>query len=268
MNMEKLKSLAKAALYSLLFLAVQFAVVIIFMIIAVIKTISGGELDPAKLAQAVSDYTLDHTMLLSLIYGIVAIALAALIFVIRKKNFFYETGIRKTNPVFIPLSLLLGCSLYVVACVLLTYAPFPESWVDAYEDSSSILAEDMGILAFISTAIIAPIAEEIYFRGLVYTRLAKGFGIYVGAAIASLVFGLMHGTVIWVIYASLLGLMLAFVFTKTRSLICSICTHMAFNAMNYIVEDIDIILILLGFAMAAGAITAIVLLSKRKAKAL
>lgn len=75
-------------------------------------------------------------------------------------------------------------------------------------------------------SIIAPIAEEFVFRGLVLNRLMAAFGFWGGLGLSSMIFGLFHvnffGAFLFAVVASLLYL-------KTGNLLVPILLHIANN---------------------------------------
>ncbi|MCB4235379.1 CPBP family intramembrane metalloprotease [Kaistella anthropi] len=81
----------------------------------------------------------------------------------------------------------------------------------------------------VMAVIMAPIFEEIVFRGIIQKGLInKGTKPGVAIAISSIVFGLVHGNPWQFVGAVLLGSVLGFVYYKTKSLLLPIFLH-AFN---------------------------------------
>ncbi len=81
----------------------------------------------------------------------------------------------------------------------------------------------------VMAVIMAPIFEEIVFRGIIQKGLSnKGTKPGVAIAISSVVFGLVHGNPWQFVGAVLLGSVLGFVYYKTKSLLLPIFLH-AFN---------------------------------------
>ena len=77
--------------------------------------------------------------------------------------------------------------------------------------------------------IMAPISEEIVFRGIIQKGLInKGMNPATAIIISSVVFGLVHGNPWQFVGAVLLGCVLGFVYHKTKSLLLPILLH-AFN---------------------------------------
>ena len=75
------------------------------------------------------------------------------------------------------------------------------------------------ILAFISVAILAPIVEEIIFRGIIFNEADKYKGGAFPIIISALLFGLAHMQPIQIVYAFIVGLIFGFVYSKTHSLL-------------------------------------------------
>jgi membrane protease YdiL (CAAX protease family) len=89
-------------------------------------------------------------------------------------------------------------------------------------------------LGLFTVAILAPLTEEVYFRGIVMGWARRHWGIGWAVALSSLVFGIMHlkwltpgGLTGWVATGELvaMGALLAFVALRTGSLWASVLTH-------------------------------------------
>jgi membrane protease YdiL (CAAX protease family) len=87
-------------------------------------------------------------------------------------------------------------------------------------------------IAVVTIAILAPIAEEIFFRGFVFNAWEREYGTRRALIGAALLFGLAHvpgGTALAVVIVLLLGLVLTAVYARTRNLATTIGIHAAFN---------------------------------------
>lgn len=123
----------------------------------------------------------------------------------------------------------LGLALFVSAVI--TIVPFPESLMDSYRDSSDGLRNGTDLaLAAVSTVFLAPAAEEIVFRGYMLGRLLTGFTQRQAIWISAAVFALCHVSLLWMIYACLMGAFLAWVSIREDNLAYSVALHMGFNA--------------------------------------
>lgn len=162
-----------------------------------------------------------------IISGILTIGILWLIFVCRKKKFAKEIGLRKLRPATIAPLVLMGLSLNVVTGLVLSFAP--EEWMSAYEASSSLVMTDNTVLMVLGTVIMAPLIEEIIFRGLGYTRMKKGMPTAAAVILSSALFGVAHGQWLWMLYAFAFGLVLVWVFERTKSLLGNILLHLSYN---------------------------------------
>jgi membrane protease YdiL (CAAX protease family) len=94
--------------------------------------------------------------------------------------------------------------------------------------NSSPLSES-ATSAFILLVILAPLLEEMIFRGLLFTRLTKKWGMTRATIVSSLFFGLLHFP-LNPIGAFLLGLVACVLYVRTRTLWVPITLH-AINNM-------------------------------------
>lgn len=86
----------------------------------------------------------------------------------------------------------------------------------------------------IVVVIMAPIVEEFLFRKWLVDRLAK-YGQGVAIMVSALAFGFYHGNIIQFVYATLLGIVLAYVYIKSGKIRYTIILHMLVNFWGSIV---------------------------------
>ena len=126
---------------------------------------------------------------------------------------------------------LVPLALFAVWGAGLVYAQF----LDAGEEQG-LVPEDWdssraGAFAayFASVAILAPIVEELMYRGLGF-RLLAPYGAWVAILVTGLLFGAAHGLLIGFPILSLFGILLGWVRSKTGSVYPCIAIHAIFNA--------------------------------------
>lgn len=86
----------------------------------------------------------------------------------------------------------------------------------------------------IATAVlIAPIIEELFFRGCLYPVLKREFGVLTGIIVTSLLFGFLHGWP-YFLQTALLGGVFAYVTEKSRSLDSAIALHILNNFVSMV----------------------------------
>ncbi|MGB0371302.1 MAG: lysostaphin resistance A-like protein [Opitutales bacterium] len=82
--------------------------------------------------------------------------------------------------------------------------------------------------------IMAPIAEELFFRGSIYRFLRDTSGKAKGAAISALIFAIMHANMKAMIPLFVVGICLAWVYERRGNIWAPIAFHMAFNTQSFI----------------------------------
>ena len=88
------------------------------------------------------------------------------------------------------------------------------------------------ILATVAASVVlAPIAEELFYRKLVIDRMGV-YGERAAVIVSALIFGLAHGNLDQFFYAFGLGLVLGYVYLKTRRIIYTIGLHMIINLIG------------------------------------
>ena len=97
-----------------------------------------------------------------------------------------------------------------------------------------LIEEGDTLWIFIFVVVIGPIVEEIIFRKIMIDRLSK-YGRPLAIAFSAIVFGLFHGNLSQFFYATALGFIFGYVYTKTGRLRYSVILHMCVNFLGSIV---------------------------------
>ncbi|MEO0948339.1 MAG: lysostaphin resistance A-like protein [Cyanobacteria bacterium J06641_5] len=95
----------------------------------------------------------------------------------------------------------------------------------------AVQAQDWVALGFffLTAAVLAPLFEEIVFRGFLLPALTKHFPVWGAIALSALIFSLAHLSLSEVLPLAVLGGVLGFVYTRSRSLLASILLHGLWN---------------------------------------
>ncbi len=101
-------------------------------------------------------------------------------------------------------------------------------------------------LAILSSGIIGPILEEILFRYVFLNRLRNFFTTHNAILLSSLVFALLHGDIITMIYAFIMGFIFAYVYVKYDNIKVSIMCHISANTIVIFLTSFNIWILLLG----------------------
>jgi len=97
----------------------------------------------------------------------------------------------------------------------------------------------VAVLAVLVVVVLAPIAEELYFRGILFRSVRDVRGPGVGIAVSAALFGLVHyapaegaGELVLPLVMVLTGAVLAVLYERSGNLVVPIAAHMAFNAIG------------------------------------
>jgi membrane protease YdiL (CAAX protease family) len=119
----------------------------------------------------------------------------------------------------------------LLAEISLRLHPVDPEWLTLYQENLPTTAGQI-ILAAFTVVLVAPLAEEIIFRGLLQKVTATLWGPVPAILISALVFGIVHGEP-WFLFGLIgVGIMLAFVFAATGSVTACWVAHGVHNAIS------------------------------------
>lgn len=101
---------------------------------------------------------------------------------------------------------------------------------EGYRATSDAFGQASAGTVLLLTLLMAPLLEEVLYRGMLYRLLRRRLGVWASALVAALAFGLMHGNLVQTAVAVPLGVLSALLYERTGRLMCSVLLHMAFNA--------------------------------------
>ena len=228
-----LAALGKALCYLLLFLLCQVLVTAVFTLAAALSLLPGQGGDTAGLLAGATSMVLSSTGLITLISDLAVLVILAVFFLLRRKKPLEEVGLVRTEPACVGAACAAAPLLYVVVSIVLSL--LPEAWLESYASASSALAQD-DIFTILATVVLAPVTEEVVFRGLIFSRLERAMPGWLAAVLSALAFGLCHGQPVWMAYAFVLGLLFALLRLRTGSILPSLLAHFIFNSISPIAQ--------------------------------
>ncbi|HET7580860.1 MAG TPA: type II CAAX endopeptidase family protein [Bacillales bacterium] len=99
------------------------------------------------------------------------------------------------------------------------------------------IARDMPLFIIV-VAIVGPILEEIVFRKVLFGSLYKRFDFAIAAVISSILFGLAHMELSFLLTYSAMGFVFAFLYAKTKRILVPIAAHASMNTFVVLVNVI------------------------------
>lgn len=252
------KAVGKAAVYYTVYLLMQVLTSTVYSTVLSAKlameVMSAGEKpDATALTAMLTEELMGRLMEITFVSGIATLLVFWIVFAIRKKKFAGEVCLRPIPVKGILPIVIMAASFNIITTVVISFVPWPASWMESYVTNSSAI--DGSLMAWLAAVVMAPVLEEIVFRGLMYTRLKKGLPAIAAAVIASLAFGIAHGTIIWAIYTFIFSMVLIWVFEKFQSLAACIVLHMGYNLSGMalsLIPDTELGMILIWVLFAAG----------------
>ena len=201
--------------------------------IGVNDAISGGFPDPMELAADLQRLVTEYSMHILIAGNIAALAVFVPMWLKARKRI---EPFKNANPfthnllaigLFAAFNLVLQCVIGIFD--LLRFFP-------SYEVVSDAISGGSLLMQVISLGVAAPVIEELCFRGVLMERM-KWIPVWLAVFIQALMFGAAHLNLFQGIYAFVIGIVLALVYVKFRSIITVVIGHAAFNIIN-VVQDL------------------------------
>ena len=224
--------------------------VLIYYAVQIAASFAVGGIYGAVSAAAGYDYDYGQTVTVGLAVSIVVMALILI-------AMGYQKDARRLwNPCSVRIRLWsvgLGLAAIVLSDLLSQAFGFmPVLMEDSFSQMESGWA---GVLVI---AVFGPILEEMLFRGGVTEELLKKFPAGKALLYSALIFGVFHLNPAQIVPASLVGLLLGWLYYKTRSLIPCIIVHILNNglsvALSRMFPDADSLSDILGWQLYAASI--------------
>lgn len=110
---------------------------------------------------------------------------------------------------------------------------------NVFSEVNSIFRRTFGSSAIIRTNLLYPIlinliacpSEELIFRGFIQSIFKKKYNIYIAVILTSLLFGIMHGSLLHIISSLLVGLYFSYIVYKSSNIYIAISGHFFQNVI-------------------------------------
>ena len=233
-----MKGIWKAIAYFVLYFGVtmilQMLLSIVFMAIGVANGLNEESL--------IMEFASNNILGMTVISGILTVGVLYLVFKLRKKQVKQEWKLNRFKIKNVVLASVIAFSFSFLFALCTYNVPMENSImisksVDFYNERVPLFGT---IMMVANLLVIAPIAEEIAFRGIVYTRAEKATNAVTAIIVSSILFGLMHfmaGGIVLVIGATLMALIFGYIFYKFKSLWVCIIAHAVANLPDFILYN-------------------------------
>lgn len=99
---------------------------------------------------------------------------------------------------------------------------------------------------YLVAAVLIPCMEELIFRGLIFRRMRTYSIFSLAALISAVLFGMYHMNLLQFLYATCLGLLLAYVYEQFRTILAPILLHASANAFSILITTNEPVAQLIG----------------------
>lgn len=233
-------SIAKALAFFGAYFGSQVIITSAFsVILTVASVIRLGTYDATRVTELLNGAIMELTVISNVI-AIFACIFLAVIF--RKKRPLDAIDVDLSfdkKPLVLGACALLGIFGQIAILFVLNIISFPDAWTKLLEENNSQISEAGAFMQILAVAVMAPLAEEIIFRAGIQGSLSRGLPKWVAIVASALIFGIMHGNPIGIIYATVLGILMGWIYSEFNSIIPSMVFHLAFNSMSLIISLFD-----------------------------
>lgn len=125
-------------------------------------------------------------------------------------------------------------TLSLIAAVNLVIAFFPMS---PWEEALFSRMADGSVAATVAVCIVAPLCEEMLFRGIVLRGFLRRYSRWQAILLSALLFGAAHMNIYQFVVGFVMGTVLAWLYERTRSLIPCIALHATYNTTTLLLAD-------------------------------
>ncbi len=218
---------------------VQFAAVRVIASAAVANgTITAAGKSTAELQEELNSLINRYSLHLTALTNVVLIPIYILLLRGDEKKRRNSLGIRYTTPgikrlwvVFV-----LGMSAAVSVNVIVSLSQIAR-FSPKYQQVSEVIYSGGLFMEIVSAVIAAPILEELFFRGMIYKRLRDMINVKAAVVISALFFGAFHGNLVQFVYAFIIGLMLAYVYEKFKTIWAPVIFHVGANLISVLITE-------------------------------
>lgn len=218
----------RAGLYVACFVGGQIVMgMLMGLLVSIQMMMIFGEVDQTIFMQAITRLSGE----ISLLGGLLTLLSVSVFFWIQGKSPLEQAQVRSTGKQHYLPAIVLAMLLYLAICLI--FLLLPASWLDSYAQAVQGVNQT-GFAMFIAIVLVAPVVEEVIFRGLVLSRLNQVMPTWLALVLSALTFGVLHGHPVWMAYASVMGLVFGLVSIRTGSILPALVMHMVFNGIQYL----------------------------------
>ena len=231
---EVLIQLAKCVGFLLVYLGVQFIAMVVAEVVIMLQA-------PNLTNEILMDKLNGISIELTVICNLITLGIFFLAYYLSQRSLLKKINISLPDKNAYAPTAVIGVTGQFVTLVVLSFLMlfFPQDWIDMLNQTDEIITNANPILSFFAVVILAPVFEEILCRGLILNTLKHAMPKWYAIVASSAIFGLIHGNPIQFIYATALGILLGWLYTKFDSIWIPILCHLTFNLASQLMSYLD-----------------------------
>ena len=192
---------------------------------------------------------------LIIVADVLMIVFCAIVIYARGGKFKKYMGLEMPNILQVIGALVAGAAIWYVSINVLSDLLAGSTAIENYGRHIGQLNQAHPLVTFALTVLVAPVTEELMFRGAMFNSITRFLNKPMAVIITSLIFAIAHVNPVQMAYAFVLGIMLSFIRAETGRILPCMAMHFAFNLMNYFISGyfmplwIAIVLCAAGYAL-------------------
>lgn len=236
---KKLLTVWRVVYPLLIYLSITMAVQLVVCNVLAIMIATTNGIDPQTIEVLLGLEITKYSMLMSALAGAITIPILYIFYRKDKKQRVYNEVV-KTNLIGYILPVVFGMAVCFGFNWLIDISRIIEIFPGFNEVAENLYGGSL-VFEVIAIVVVAPILEELLFRGIIYNRIKTVSNKAVAAIISALIFAIMHGNVVQGIYAFIIGICLVFVYEKYKALQFPMLFHAAANLLSVIITEVTVI---------------------------
>lgn len=192
---------------------------------------------------------------LNILFAASAALFAAVFYAFRRRSLADAANIRPAPPVKMGVAFVAGLTAQIPIGAVMAFIPFSDEIVQNHDKIMTASTAPVAVQV-LYTVILAPIIEEIFFRGIAHDRLAKTMPVPAAAVISAFAFAVIHGEIMSIVVAFVCGFLFAMLYSRFKTILVPIAFHMGFNALSFVVPLIEDPI--LGYAAAIASLALLI----------
>ena len=184
----------------------------------------------STLLELLSDY--NFNIILSMIFSLSCIIIFGIWYYWRYEGDYLPRPSKTFHPLtLLGIILMVPGAQYISSIIMVIASSIKPALLEEYTEllESTGLSDDVPLLMIIYAVVLAPVGEELIFRGVTLRAARKALPFWFANILQALLFGIFHMNILQGLYTFAFGLLLGYVCEKGGSIYYSILLHLLYN---------------------------------------